>query len=144
MTVQLITASQPPAYAPGKLVKEFLDQSSYVIKSDAVLFGSTSPASIFKIPDNTLVLEVICQIVTAFNGLLATLSVGISGTAERHLAVADIDVTTVGFYKGEAAPYEYTTSNTLIATIGGTVGSTGKAYFWLRYRAKSNLQYNRP
>lgn len=150
MTIQTRYLLPPPNFADDKNVRDFMQMANYSMKSDAVNFNDVSASTIFVAAAvdslaNILVLDVICQVVTAFNGVVPTLSLGISGTVERHIAAADIDLTTVGFYRSSVAgPFEYTTSTNLIATIVPGGSTTGVARFWATYRADSNLQYQRP
>lgn len=135
MTV--LTVSAPPAMAPGKGVTEQLASGLVVVCTDSILFNDTSPVTVASLPENTLVVGAVCEVETAFAGTAPTLALGIAGDTGRHLATGDITATAVGFYEAFKA-HNYTAVGTLIATIGGTGLSAGKARFWLLLRLASN------
>lgn len=132
-------ANPPPIL--GRDAAPHLAQGVFAVESDEITFATATPATLFTVPADTLVLGVICQITEAWDGTGAALDVGVSGTTSRHLATAAITEATLGFYGTALSPYKYTAQTDLIATITpGTSATTGKAKFWLLYRPMSNKQ----
>src|SRR3990167_5234513 len=99
-------AKNPPAHAPGQGVAEALRSGSYLVKSDLVDFDASSPVTLFEINENTLVEGFIVEIATAFDGLVPSISVGVSGTTGRHVGTTHVDVKAAGFTE-VLKPYEY-------------------------------------
>lgn len=135
MTIQVAHATLPPVHAPGPRLPETLHSGEYLIRSAALNYNETSPATVFHVPANTLVLAVMAEVVTVHNGAIPSLSVGVSGAVARHLQTSDVDLLTAGIYgPSSLAAYHYTADTDLIATLVASTDSAGVVRLWLRYR----------
>lgn len=130
----------PPPFAPGFNVADFLNMGLYAVESSEIAYGDTSPVDLFNVPANTLVVGAICEITEAWDGTGAALEFGDGDASTRLMAATDITEATLGFYSKFQA-HKYTAGDTLIATITpGSGASAGKAKFWIIYRPLSNKQ----
>lgn len=134
-----IFAKTPPASAPGQGVARSLKAGAYWIKSDPVDYNDTSPVTLFEVPDNTLVEEMIVEIITAFDGEIPSISVGVSGTTDRHVGTNQVDVKATGFTSVKK-PHEYTADADIIATIVPSSAAAGQFRVWMKYRPLSDRQ----
>lgn len=130
----------PPAAASKiPFLAALLKKLVYVDRSDQIAYTDSSPVSLFNIPANTMVLGVVTEIPVAWAGTSPDLTVGVSGTANRHVQTGDVTETSTGF-TATFRPHNYTAAATIIATIGGSSLSAGTARFWLLYRPNSDIQ----
>jgi hypothetical protein len=66
--------------------------TSYIPDTTTLVFGSTSPVTMFTLPANGQIIAIDVTIDTAFNGT-PTASVGITGTLSKYVASNQIDLT---------------------------------------------------
>ncbi len=126
-----------PALVESAYATEYIQQSVQAIRSEPINFDSTSPATAFEVPANTLVEGVIVEVVTAFNGVIPSMSVGVSGAASRHVVASDVDLAAVGSIK-VSRPYNYSADAKILVTLTPGGSTTGKMYVWLLYRSNSD------
>lgn len=107
-----------PATAPtGTVTKD----------TTSIAFGASSPVAMFTLPANAVVENVQVIVDTAFDGT-PTLEIGISGTTDKYMAAADVDLTSGAGDRWESNPNEVPVGGTeaIIATYaagGATVGA---------------------
>jgi hypothetical protein len=98
----------------------------------SIVFGQSTVA-LDTLAVGEVVIQVWCQVVTAFNaGTTNVITVGDGTTADKYLAAADVTEGTPGVYPtGGKGPFaaEVTTAKTLTVTYAqtGTAASTGAA-----------------
>jgi len=134
-----IFAKNPPAHAPGQGVAKALHSGSFLVKSDAVNYNASSPVTLFEVPANTLVEGFVVEVVTAFDGLVPSISIGVSGTTGRHVGTTQVDVKAAGFTE-VLKPYEYTADADIILTIVASTAAAGQVRVWMKYRPLSSNQ----
>lgn len=94
----------------------------------ALAFDSSSPVNLVNMSDGTIIDKISVEVTTAFDGTGGrTLSIGVSGTVEKYVAAAEIDLTTTGKYLLDVAAFEAAAAQ-MIATFtaassGGAAGS---------------------
>lgn len=88
-----------------------------VFNQEAFTEGTSSPLTIFTPPANATITKVVVNVTVAASGGSPTLSVGVSGTVERDMAAADIDLKTVGVYEVTPMTDVTGTPAAVIATI---------------------------
>lgn len=138
MAIQTAHIIVPPAHAPGPRVPEALHSGEYLVRSAALNYNESSPATVFHVPANTLVAAVFAEVVTIHNGAIPSLAVGVSGATGRHLQTSDIDLLTAGIYgAANLSAYHYTADTDIIATLVASTDSAGVVRLWLRYRPYS-------
>lgn len=130
-------------YALGKKGSEVPvitpDRYLYVAKG-TVTYNGGSPQNIATLPANSLVLEVILHITTAFNGTGAAIDIGDAGDADRFIANADVNEGAVGFTRSSsttaagAKGHLYTQETIVRAAVSaGTGGNQGAATVYILY-----------
>ena len=79
---------KPPAVAPGEGVSEALHSGLYMAKSDTFAVGDTLPVTLFNVPANVYVYDLIINVETAFadSGSGATLIAGYTGDSDAFFA----------------------------------------------------------
>ena len=127
----------PPLHAPGEKVAKALALGLNAIRSEAVNYNSTTGLTVFSVPAHTLVVAVIYEATTAWDGAIPSLALGVTGATGRHMLTSEVDVKTIGLYP-VLRPYNYTADAALIATIVASTATVGVGYFWLLYRSYSN------
>jgi len=136
MAVKILRPAPPIAIGAG--VSEALHSGLYLAISDLVGITGT-PVSLFGVPPNTLVYDVFCEIVAAYNGTTPGIDVGVAGTTARHLPSADITEGTIGFYgNAKVSPFKYTAAATLIATLTLSGATLGQSRFYCLFRPGSD------
>ena len=121
--------------------------SPHQLLSAEVAFGDTSPVTIFDIPANTYVANVVLFVTTAWAGTSPTLDVGISGDADGWVDNQDVTQGTTGPYKGTSGNGAslvtngqlYTSATQIIVTIGGTNLTAGACRVQLEYSPWNGL-----
>ncbi len=115
------------------------DRYLYVAKG-AITYSGGATQDIATLPANSLVLEVILHITTAFNGTGATIDIGDSGDIDRFIANADVAEGSVGFVRSSktsaagAHGHLYSTATTVQAAVNaGTGGTQGAATVYVLY-----------
>jgi len=132
------TLKKAPVVAPGKDVAEILRMGLKVMAAEEIAYGDTSPVSAFKVPANSLVVGLVAEVTQAWNGTGASVTVGVTGTTDRHAAAGDITEASLGL-AAVWKPYHYTADATIIVTVvPGTAASTGKIRIWLLYLPETN------
>lgn len=131
----------PPAVTPGEGTTKFNHAGCYAAKSQDVNFGDTSPAQLFSVPSNCLVVDIILQIVTAFDGTGAALTLGDGTDADGFMDSTQAAPATVGFksIKQDTQPFSggklYTAGDTIDAAItAGSTPTTGTFRAWLIFK----------
>jgi hypothetical protein len=100
--------------------------------STTLVFGTTSPLSLFTLPVNAVVEAVRIIVDTAFNGS-PSVSVGVSGTTSKYFASTQIDLTTVGIYEVYPGLVASGSTESLIATYSAGGASVGSARIEIDY-----------
>jgi len=135
MPTNPVSVWKAPQVAPGRRVAQSLQNGDYMVRSATIAYNASSPVNLFVLPAYTLVVQVLAQVTTAFDGALASVAVGVSGTTGRHLQTTDVDVKTVGWYGPLVPkPYEYTASTILICTVVQGGSTQGAVVFWIETR----------
>lgn len=115
------------------------DRYLYVAKG-SITYNGGATQNIATLPANSLVLEVILHITTAFDGTGATIDVGDSGDIDRFIANADVVEGSVGFVRSSktaaagAHGHLYPVATTVQAAVNaGTGGTQGAATVYVLY-----------
>jgi hypothetical protein len=139
MANKVIPVRQSPQVAEGMGVTEFLNDSVESISTDLVNYNDTSPENLLTVPANVLVVGVIVEVITGFDKLTPSCTLGTSGTPAMLVGVNDYDITTAGFYHVATKPSKFTSATTLQATIVSNSGTQGQLRFWVLYRSRTKF-----
>ena len=117
--------------------KEEAEASVYLIKSDSVVFGTTSGTVLFKLPPNTVLIELAIKPTTAWN---ADAVIEITDSSDNRLMrvaglVSGLAQTTQPIV--QSLYREFTTEAEIDIDIFGTP-TTGALEVWALYRVHSN------
>lgn len=106
-----------------------------VTDTTSLVFGSSSPVTMFTLPANAVVLRVRLIIDTAFNGTAPQVSIGISGTASKYMAANQNDLKAAAATVFEVTPGLTANGSTedLIATYAADSSSAGAARIEVDY-----------
>lgn len=101
-------------------------------KLGTVLYSATSgqAATLYTLPEGSILLEVICNLTQAFNsGTSDSLTIGADSTADALMAAADITETQTGVYRKDAFVIGGASGTAITATLtkAGTAATEGKA-----------------
>jgi len=129
-----------PPYAPGHLVAESLRDAVRVMVTPSAAFSAvgdgTITTALVRVPANTLIIGVLAEVTTAFNGTAPIYNFGDSDNAVALWASSDLTtpLASTGF-KGLFNGKEYTAAQDLIATFANASSdsSAGAMRFWLLY-----------
>lgn len=99
-----------------------------------LVFGTTSPLTLFTLPANAVIDEAEVVIDTAFNGT-PTLSLGISGNTSKYMGSTENDLTQTAETRFITKPGKVASGSTeaLIATYSAGGASAGAARIIIRY-----------
>jgi len=108
-----------------------------VTDTTALVFGSSSPVTMFTLPANAVIWLVRVIVDTAFNGSAPTASIGVSGTASKYMAATELDLKTVGIYEVEPGITANGSTEALIITYVADSSSAGAARVIVEYSIPS-------
>jgi hypothetical protein len=127
---------QKAGTAAGVLELELAAPSatSYIPDTTALVFGSTSPVTMFTLPANAQIIAIDATIDTAFNGTPSA-SIGITGTLSKYLASNQIDLTESAGSTFNVTPgvTPSGTAENLIITYSAGGATAGSARFLVTY-----------
>lgn len=132
-------AKLPPAFVPGADMTKFIHAGLFKVKSADVAYNATSPVALFEVLPNTMVVDLIVQIATAFNGTTPSVTVGDGDDADGFFDSASLVPGTVGYksIKQDTQPYSggklYAAADTIDVAITITDTSAGLLRAWLIY-----------
>lgn len=132
-------AKLPPAIALGQDITKFVHAGLFKVKSADVAYNATSPVALFEVLPNTLVVDIIVQIATAFNGTTPAVTIGDGDDADGFFDSTTLAPATAGYksIKQDTQPYSggklYAAADTIDATITITDTSAGLLRAWLIY-----------
>lgn len=104
-------------------------------QTENIVFGSSTPVTMFTPPDNSVIQKIVVDVDTAFDATGGpNLSVGVSGTTSKYMGATDSDLATVGIYEVQPMIQESTSNSPVIITYSaGTGGSAGSAFVTVFY-----------
>lgn len=105
-----------------------------VTDTTSLVFGSTSPLTMFNLPANAVVKTVTVIIDTPFNGA-PSLSIGITGTTAKYMPATSVDLTAAAKTSFESHPDEIPVGSVeaLIATYSAGGATAGAARILVDY-----------
>lgn len=108
--------------------------SKITVDTTTLAFGASSPVSMFTLPANAVVLKVAVIIDTVFDGN-PTLSIGISGTTAKYMAIIDNDLLSGAGDRWESNPNNAAvgTTEAIIATYSAGSATQGSARILVEY-----------
>lgn len=108
--------------------------SSYIPDNTALVFGSTSPVTMFTLPANAKIQSIDVTIVTPFDGA-PTASVGISGNTSKYVSATGIDLKESATSTFNITPgvTPSATAENLIITYSAGGATVGSADFLVTY-----------
>ena len=98
-----------------------------------LVFGSSSPVTMFTLPANAVIEKVTVIVDTAFNGTAPTMTVGISGTTSKYVGATDVDLKTAGQYIVHNSSIANGSTEALIITYSADSSSVGAARVLVDY-----------
>lgn len=111
--------------------------ASVSVDTTSLMFGTTSPLTLFTLPANAIITEVRLIVDTAFNGTLPTVSIGIAGTTSKYTGTGDSDLTAANSYIASPDILSVGTTEALIATYSAGGASIGAARILVSYTVPS-------
>jgi hypothetical protein len=96
------------------------------------VFGSASPISMFTLPANAIVGEVVIYVDTAFNGT-PSLSIGVAGTASKYLASTQVDLTQDAEFRASPGLLANGSPEAIIATYAAGSATVGAGRIVVQY-----------
>lgn len=105
------------------------------VKKDttSLVFGSSSPVTMFTPPANALIQRVTVIVDTAFDGTAPQVSIGISGTPAKYMGAGENDLKTTGSYEVSPEFLEDGTPDAIIATYVADSSAAGAARIVVEY-----------
>ncbi|MBU2177495.1 MAG: hypothetical protein KJ556_20575 [Gammaproteobacteria bacterium] len=136
---------KPPAVAPGQDMTEMVHRASYWAKSPSITYASTTPAELFSVPANTMIVDLVAHKSVAMDASTSAdvvITLGDSDDVDRFMAGSDFDGANVGFRSMKMAEssnqvgqggHVYTSAGLITATLAVDDSSNGTFVVYCQY-----------
>lgn len=129
--------AQKASTGAGIIEFEFVTAASTAscatMDTTSLAFGSSSPVSMFTLPANAVIHEIIVIVDTAFNGTAPTMTVGVAGTTSKYVGATLVDLKTAGSYTIHPTSTADASTEALIITYSADSSSAGAARIIVAY-----------
>jgi hypothetical protein len=129
------------AYSGGVVTLDYTTaggSNNQATDTTTLVFGTSSPETMFTLPANAVVDRILVVVDTAFDGTNPTVSIGVSGTASKFMPATASDLTTLGIYEYDASDVATSGSTqAIIATYSAGGSSVGSARMIVAYSVPS-------
>ena len=132
---------KPPPFIPGQGMSELMKDVVRIAYSTTLAVSTTMSTAIelFKVPANTLILQVGAEVTTTFDG--GSSDVGLTiGDSDDADALLTLELSSLLVTTGGTLLKNYTAAQAILAYFTPGEGVTGGLRVWATFKTDSNVQ----